>query len=280
MAIYAIGDIQGCYTELQNLLDHIKFSPEIDTLWFAGDLINRGPQSLETLRFIKSLGSSAITVLGNHDLHALAVRAGLKKDKHNTLSSLIKAPDADELFYWLRQQALIHHDTSTNFTMVHAGIPAHWNLKQAISCGNELHEILSGDNFLEFLEHMYGDKPDIWQDDLKGWDRIRYICNAFTRMRYCYPNGRLNLIEKQSPEDTRNKGINELTPWFEMLNRKTQSEKIIFGHWSTLGLRLDNGIHALDTGCLWGNRLTALKIDDKLDYFQVECPKPEFKNKQ
>jgi len=272
MATYAIGDIQGCFTELQDLLEHINFSTDKDTLWFAGDLINRGSQSLETLRFIKSLGENAITVLGNHDLHALAVRAGIKKDKRDSLSSLLNAPDADELFNWLRCQPLIHHDAASNFTVVHAGIPPDWDLASALRYANELQQVLAGEHFLEFLEHMYGDHPDLWQEELSGWERLRYICNAFTRIRYCYPNGRLNLNEKNSPEFVA-KNVNEnIIPWFEVDNRKTKSDKIIFGHWSTLGLRIEEGIYALDTGCLWGRHLTALKIDDDLNYYQVKCP--------
>ncbi len=273
MAIYAIGDVQGCFTELQALLQQINFSSINDTLWFAGDLINRGPNSLETLRFIKSLGNNAITVLGNHDLHALAVRAGIKKDKHDSLSALLNAPDADELFLWLRQQPLIHHDAEINFTLVHAGIPIEWSLNAALGYAGELQKVLSSDHYLEFLNHMYGDLPDVWHENLAGWDRLRYICNGFTRMRYCYPDGRLNLIEKSSPETLAKNSTEELTPWFDIKQRKTKSNNIIFGHWSTLGLKLDYGLYALDTGCLWGKHLTALKIDDELNYYQIKCPK-------
>jgi len=273
MSIYAIGDIQGCLPELHNLLNTINFSEKLDTLWFAGDLINRGPESLETLRFIKSLGDSAVTVLGNHDLHSLAVYAGIKKDKAGSLARLLTAPDARELFDWLRQQPLIHHDSETNFTLVHAGIPVEWDLQSALAYGDELHKVISSDNYLEFLEHMYGDQPDMWQDELTGWDRLRYICNGFTRIRYCFENGRFDLTEKHSPEFVRKNISKDLKPWFELKNRKTKSENIIFGHWSTLGLHLNNGIYALDTGCLWGHQLTALKIDNELNYYQVECPK-------
>jgi len=273
MAIYAIGDIQGCYTELQHILQKIHFSSENDTLWFAGDLINRGPDSLETLRFIKSLGNSAICVLGNHDLHALAVRAGIKKDKQNSLSVLLNAPDADELFNWLRQQVLIHHDPETKFTLVHAGIAPQWDLNTAVKHGAELHAILSGDNYLEFLEHMYGNLPDIWHEDLCSWDRLRYICNSFTRMRYCHTDGRLNLTEKDSPSIVAKNNNENLKPWFEIESRKTKSDNIIFGHWSTLGLLIEDGIYSIDTGCLWGKQLTALKIDNDLNYIQIDCPK-------
>lgn len=275
MTIYAIGDIQGCFTELQNLLKHINFSSDNDTLWFAGDLINRGPKSLETLRFIKSLGKNAITVLGNHDLHALAVRAGIKKDKHGTLSNLLTAPDADELFLWLRKQPLIHFDATLNYTLVHAGIPANWDLKSALKYGTELHEVLASDNYLEFLKNMYGDQPNIWHEDLTGWNRLRYICNGFTRMRYCFENGSLNLTEKNSPDVVSSTSNDNLLPWFDVKNRKTKSENIIFGHWSTLGLKIEDGLYALDTGCLWGNHLTALKIDSSLNYYQVKCPEQQ-----
>jgi len=272
MAIYAIGDIQGCYSELQELLKKIHFSTDKDILWFAGDLINRGPSSLETIRFIKSLGENAITVLGNHDLHALAVQAGIKKDKRKSLADLLSAPDANALFNWLRRQPLIHHDSTVNFTLVHAGIPIEWDLESALAYGFELHQILSSDSYLDFLKHMYGDHPDMWSDDLSGWDRMRYICNGFTRMRYCYQNGQLNLTEKNSPDFVAKNSDENLIPWFEFENRKTKSENIIFGHWSTLGLKLENGIYALDTGCLWGNQLTALRIDHELKHFQVTCP--------
>ncbi len=271
MAIYAIGDVQGCYTDLQNLLSKINFSAINDTLWFAGDLVNRGPNSLETLRFIKSLGDSAVMVLGNHDLHALAVQAGIKKDKRDSLSSLLTASDADELFHWLRNQPLIHHDPELNFTLVHAGIPAEWDLKSALAYGQELHRVLSNDNYIEFLEHMYGNMPDRWDEKLTSWDRLRYICNAFTRMRFCYDDGRLNLTEKNAPEFVAKHSSEPLKPWFELNTRKMQSDKIIFGHWSNLGLRLQNTVFAIDTGCLWGNQLTALKINKELKYYQVNC---------
>jgi len=200
----------------------------------------------------------------------------LKKTNANhsqSLASLLNAPDANELFDWLRKQPLIHYDPDLNFTLVHAGIPVEWDLKSALAYGAELQEVLSGDNYLEFLGHMYGDLPDHWHDNLISWDRLRYICNVFTRMRYCYSDGRLNLSEKNSPDFVKQNTTENLSPWFKMNNRKTKSENIIFGHWSTLGLKIEDGIYALDTGCLWGNQLTALKIDKALNYYQVKCPK-------
>jgi bis(5'-nucleosyl)-tetraphosphatase (symmetrical) len=269
MAVYAIGDIQGCYDELLALLVDIQFDRDQDTLWFCGDLVNRGRQSLDTLRFVRSLGDRAITVLGNHDLHLLAVHAGVKKDKKDSLSEVLEADDVDELIDWLRRQPLLHHNASLGYTLIHAGLPPQWNLKQAILCARELQTVLRGDNYRDFLKVMYGDRPRRWRSELTGWDRLRFICNAFTRLRYCHADGRLALDEKAEP----GRQAADHIPWFEMAERASTEMNIIFGHWSTLGSYHVPGIYALDSGCVWGGQLTALRLDIAEPRFHsIHCP--------
>jgi len=196
VAVYAIGDIQGCYRELRHLLEYLHFDPAQDRLWFTGDLVNRGPQSLETLRFIRGLGSAALTVLGNHDLHLLAAADNPARiKKRDTLNPIFDAPDRDELLLWLRQQPLLHHDAELNFTLVHAGLPPQWDLAQAQACAQEVEQVLRSAAHADFFAHMYGDQPDHWSDDLHGWERLRFITNCLTRLRYCDSEGRsLSLI--------------------------------------------------------------------------------------
>ena len=257
MAIYAIGDIQGCYDHLQRLLEGIDFNPSKDKLWFAGDLVNRGPDSLQTLRFIKSLGDRAVCVLGNHDLSLLALAYGNKRLKHHTLDDVLNAPDREELLFWLRHQKLLHHDKKRAYTLVHAGIYPNWDLKQASNLAKEVETILKSDNYIDFLFNMYGNLPDQWNDNLVGWERLRFITNTFTRMRYCYPDLRLNFSHNNKPGTQ----PNELIPWYEIKNRKISNNDIIFGHWSTLfGNTSKDDVYALDTGCLWGGQLTAMKL--------------------
>jgi len=269
MAIYAIGDLQGCYDSLLRLLEKINFNRNKDMLWFAGDLVNRGPDSLSTLRFVKSLGDRAITVLGNHDLHLLAIAAEHKSTNDSRLSDILNANDGEELLHWLRMQPLLHHDKEINYTLVHAGIYPGWNLKQAQQHAHELETVLRSDNFLDFIFNMYGNLPDKWHADLKGWERLRFICNCFTRMRFCEEDNRLNLISNGAPGS-----IPENTlPWFEVPGRKTLNDKILFGHWSTLGRIAVKNIFALDTGCVWGGQLTTLRIDiEKPVYTSIDCP--------
>jgi bis(5'-nucleosyl)-tetraphosphatase (symmetrical) len=263
MAIFAIGDIQGCWIELQQLLDKINFDPEEDTLWFTGDLVNRGPGSLETLRFVKKLGHSAITVLGNHELHLLAIAYGkFKARKGDTFEALLNAHDRDELIEWIRHLPLMHQDKSLGFAMVHAGLPPQWSIKEAASHAKEVEKCLQSKRFNKFLEKMYGDEPAIWSEKLEGWDRLRFITNGFTRIRYCDKKGHLNLKEKGTPGN-QPKG---LIPWFELPDRQSKSADIVFGHWSSLGFRAENGIYSLDTGCLWGGQLTALRLDGEEMY--------------
>lgn len=269
MATYAIGDLQGCYDSLLRLLDNLKFDSANDTLWFAGDLVNRGPDSLSTLRFVKSLGDHAITVLGNHDLHLLAIAAKHKNTNDKGLKDILSANDAGELLDWLRKQPLLHHDSQLNFTMVHAGIYPEWDLKTAQQSANELEVILRSDDYLEFILNMYGNLPEKWDDKLEGWDRLRFICNSFTRMRYCEKDGTLNFKSHGAPGTHPENTL----PWFDISNRKISEERIVFGHWSTLGEITKKNIYALDTGCVWGGQLTALRLEKKKpEYISVDCP--------
>lgn len=268
MATYAIGDIQGCFKPLQELLTKINFDPQKDTLWFTGDLVNRGPESLETLRYIKNLGDAAITVLGNHDLHLLAVSEGHEKFQHDsdTLNPILQAEDREELLSWLRHQPLVHHDELLNMSMVHAGLPPQWDLDQARVASKEVEDVLRSENYLDFFNHMYGNLPDVWNENLKGHDRLRFIVNCFTRLRFCNEKGKLALSAKGEP-GTQPQG---LIPWYQVPNRQSQNNTILFGHWSTLGLHRDDNVVALDTGCLWGGELTALRLEDN-QVFSLNC---------
>lgn len=268
MATYAIGDLQGCYDALQRLLEELHFDPARDQLWLAGDLVNRGPDSLATLRFVKSLGDSAITVLGNHDLHLLAIAADHKTTKDPGLREILAAPDLDELVDWVRKQPLLHYDAKLGFALVHAGIYPTWTLQQALDYAEELHQVLASDDYLDFIHHMYGNKPKSWRETLSSWDRLRFIVNSFTRMRYCDSDGKLNLKDKGPPGSQRSGSF----PWFDMPNRKTVNERILFGHWSTAGGLERQDVYALDTGCIWGGDLTALQLDAPSQYISIACP--------
>lgn len=269
MATYAIGDIQGCYDQLQALLEKVAFDPADDRLWLTGDLVNRGPRSLEVLRFVRNLGERAVTVLGNHDLHLLAVwqhRDRLKRS--DSLEPVLAAPDGDELLHWLRRQPLMHDDPALGFAMVHAGLSPQWDLPTAMACAEEVNAVLRGDRFTDFLAHMYGNRPDRWSPTLTGWDRLRYAVNCFTRLRYCSADGRLEFRQKDAP-GSQPAGY---LPWFEVPGRRHAGREIIFGHWSTLGLYRGHGVRALDTGCLWGGALTALRLEDGA-VLQIPCPR-------
>ena len=275
MAVYAIGDIQGCFTALQSLLEKIKFDSSVDKLWFTGDLVNRGPESLEALRFVKDLGASAITVLGNHDLHLLAVAHGLKKhNKRDTLSAVLDDPDCDKLLQWLTKQPLIHHDPALNATMIHAGLYPGWDLATALELGKEVGAILTSNELPVFLEKMYGNHPASWSNELTGWDRARVITNCFTRLRYCDDKGQMDMAEK-GPPGSQADGLN---PWYHYLPDNHDFGDIVFGHWSTLAagnidaIKLKNRVFALDTGCLWGGLLTALRLDGpEKTLYSVTC---------
>lgn len=258
MAIYAIGDVQGCFAELQALLVEIAFNPKKDTLWFTGDLVNRGPASLEVLRFVKSLDKRQVTVLGNHDLHLLAVAYDVARiHRGDTLNAILTAPDKKELLDWLRERPLLHVEQS--YVLVHAGLAPMWTLADAIDLAREVETVLRSDMPQLLLKHMYGDKPDYWQPDLVGNERWRCIVSYFTRMRFCHRNGQLDLAYKG---ELINKPAN-LIPWFAVPGRVNANEKIIFGHWAALGGKTETpNTFALDTGCVWGKTLTAMRLED------------------
>lgn len=262
MADYAIGDVQGCYEPLQRLLERIDFDEKSDRLWFAGDLVNRGPDSLAVLRFIYSLPLLPQISLGNHDLHLLGSLFGERpwQGPDDTLREVINAPDGEELGHWLRKQPLLCYSSQLNVVMCHAGIAPLWDLTQAIDLAHELEEILAGSHYRAYLTQMYGNKPDLWSNELVGIDRLRMITNYFTRMRFCNNLGQLDLSYKGGIA----KAPSTLYPWYEVPHRKEIEADIVFGHWAALeGICPKPRIHAIDTGCLWGGRLTALRLQDK-----------------
>jgi bis(5'-nucleosyl)-tetraphosphatase (symmetrical) len=269
MAVYAIGDIQGCYEELLELLATLRFDREHDRLWFVGDLVNRGPKSLETLRFVRELGPAAITVLGNHDLHLLAAAHGIRPESidDDTLEPILAAPDRGILIDWLRHLPLLHYDGNLGYLMVHAGLPPQWDLKLAQHCAGEVETVLRGDRLESFLSRMYGNKPKQWSAELDGWDRLRFIINCFTRMRFCDRNGRLEL-KSSGPPGSQPEGY---YPWFEIPSRASADINIIFGHWSTLRPSNVPGVYPIDQGCLWGGQLTALRIDTPPERIALPC---------
>ena len=268
MSHYVIGDVQGCFDELQALLRHIHFDQSSDTLWITGDLVNRGPQSLEVLRFFKALGASHKIVLGNHDLHLLAVAFGVAQPKaEDTFDAILAAPDRDELIDWLRRRSLLHYDQELNCVMTHTGLPPIWTLSKARQLALEVEAVLHGETPAFFLKAMYGNQPAQWDDHLVGMERLRCITNYLTRMRFCDVNGRLDLSYKGEivgkPAD--------LYPWFELPSRLAIKERIVFGHWAALNGKTGlPDIYALDTGCVWGGSLTALRLEDG-ECFSVSC---------
>lgn len=264
MAIYAIGDVQGCHAELLALLEKIAFDPARDQVWFVGDLVNRGPKSLETLRTIRDLGPAAVSVLGNHDLHLLAVAAGISRTKHrDTFGAVLTAPDRDALLDWLRHRPLLH--ANAEFYLIHAGLPPQWTVEQARELAREAEQAIQGENHHKFLARMYGNQPDRWDDSLTEVDRLRFIVNSFTRLRYCTLGGRADFNQKGRP-GTQPAG---LLPWFDVPGRRSQGAKIIFGHWSTLGFHVSRDAVCLDTGCLWGGELTALRLNGNFERIAV-----------
>ncbi|MCG6863613.1 MAG: symmetrical bis(5'-nucleosyl)-tetraphosphatase [Chromatiaceae bacterium] len=257
MATYAIGDVQGCYEKLLRLLDSLRFDRARDHLWFVGDLVNRGPDSLATLRFVRDLGDRAITVLGNHDLHLLALAAGnARQAKRSNLEAVLQASDRDELLDWLRNRSLMHFDERKNFALIHAGLPPQWDLLDALARAREVEAVLRGPDYQDFLHAMYGDEPARWSSALSGVDRLRFITNCFTRLRYCDASGTLTLKEKAAP-GSQPRGF---MPWFEVPGRASRDIRIIFGHWSTLGYVAEHNIWSLDTGCVWNGQLTAIRV--------------------
>jgi len=257
MSHYVIGDIQGCYDEFRHLLDLVAFDPPRDRLWLVGDLVNRGPDSLGVLRTVKALGTDAVTVLGNHDLHLLTVAAGHRNaHRHDTLDSILRAPDRDELLTWLRTRPLVVRED--NLLLVHAGLLPSWTSATALMLSREVEAMLRSDAHDDFLRHLYGDQPARWNDALTGYDRLRVIVNACTRLRYCAADDTMDLAEKRGPEHA----PPGYAPWFAHPERKSAGVTVLCGHWSTLDLLLAPRVAMLDSGCLWGGALTALRIDD------------------
>jgi bis(5'-nucleosyl)-tetraphosphatase (symmetrical) len=260
VATYAIGDVQGCYDELSRLLDKIRFDPAADRLWFTGDLVNRGPRSLKVLRLVRKLGDRAVTVLGNHDLHLVAARARGKARAGDTFQDVLEADDCDELLAWLRRRPLLH--VEGRWAMVHAGLAPQWSLTRAQAvCTAASRVVASSRSDVFFREHMYGNAPDTWSDRLRDWDRLRFVINCCTRLRVCSAAGRLQLDytgpPRGAPASTR--------PWFALSARRSRGATIVFGHWSTLGPVHwpRHRVYGLDTGCVWGRKLTALRLDDR-----------------
>lgn len=262
MAVYAIGDLQGCYDPFRRLLDAIEFEPGKDTLWLAGDLVNRGPKSLKTLRFVRDLGDSAITVLGNHDLHLLALEAGAVRfgNRFGSLEKLLDAQDAAELCEWLRQRPLAHYDKKLKTLLVHAGTHPNWTMKKTLARAAEVEAALQSDDYPNVLGRMYGNAPNKWSGKLSGYKRLRFIINCLTRMRMVTADNRLELKFSGSPYRAR-KG---LRPWFEGDRLAWEGKRIVFGHWSALGLIVLPDLISLDTGCVWGRQLTAVRLDKRL----------------
>jgi bis(5'-nucleosyl)-tetraphosphatase (symmetrical) len=265
MTIYAIGDVQGCWRELEHLLDELDYSPARDRLWFVGDLVNRGPDSAAVLRYVKQLGDHAVVVQGNHDLHLLALAAGYAKRRpDDTLEPILVAPDRDELLEWLRFRPLLH--VENGFLMVHAGLLPAWTVGQAQELAAEVEAELRAKRYRLFLAELYGSKPNSWRDDLKGMDRLRVIVNAMTRLRFCTPEGVMDFSAKGGTEQA----PAGYMPWFDVPTRRTRGVPIVCGHWSALGLCVRPDLLALDTGCVWGGSLTAIRLDDRR-IFQSPC---------
>ena len=266
MATYAVGDIQGCFNSLERLLDNCSFDPAVDRLWLVGDLVNRGPKSLETLRFVKQLGAAALTVLGNHDLYLLMVAEGAVKGrgKDDTLQPILDAPDCDELLDWLRHQPLCH--VEGDYCMVHAGLLPQWTPARARVLAREVESALQGKKYRKFIANMWGSKPNCWSDDLAGWPRLRVIVNAMTRMRFCSADG---VMDFNAKGETSNAPAGYL-PWFEVPGRRSADTTLVTGHWSALGLKVTDNLLALDSGCLWGGHLSAMRLEDRR-LFQVDC---------
>lgn len=271
MATYAIGDVQGCFSELQQLLQTIAFDPTQDHLWFAGDLVNRGPDSLAVLRFVHQLGHRAITVLGNHDLHLLALYYTDTPAKRNdTLQDVLNAPDVSQLMDWLRHQPLVHVDSTRRWCMSHAGIPPHWSIRKTQRLAHEVETVLQGNDHIAFFQSMYGNQPNQWNKRLTGQDRYRVIVNYLTRMRFINAQQELDLVSKE--------GLDQAPagyyPWFDDRGSQQRKTRLLFGHWAALeGHVSHDGIFALDTGCVWGGHLSALRLDDQ-QWFRVPASQP------
>ena len=267
VSTYAIGDIQGCYDELRSLLDRIGFAPSRDRLWLVGDLVNRGPRSLEVLRYVRSLGSAAVVVLGNHDLHLVALAKGHARAREDdTLEEVLRAPDSRDLIAWVQSWPLIHVEGGR--VMVHAGLLPSWSVPTAQALAGEVERTLRGAAADDFIAHLYGSRPDRWNDALTGHDRLRVTVNAMTRMRFCSPEG---VMEFQSKGETRDAPPGYL-PWFDVPGRQSAAATLVVGHWSALGYLQRPDLIALDSGCVWGGALSAVCLEDGR-LFQVPCPR-------
>ena len=266
MTTWAIGDIQGCFDEFQALLRAIEFRPDRDRLWLVGDLVNRGPRSLDTLRYVHALGDGAVTVLGNHDLHLLAVAAGHGRLKRgDTLDAVLTAPDRDVLLDWLRSRPLFHFDPALDVAMVHAALAPGWDIAVAAALAGEIQAALASDAD-GYFEHMYGDSAHRWSDGLRGWQRLRVITDYLTRVRFCRPDGTYDMRSK-GPPGTQPEGY---LPWYALPSRASAGTPIVFGHWSSLGIMDTDNVYALDTGCVWGRQLSALCLEDRR-WVSVDC---------
>ena len=268
MSTFAISDVQGCLDELIALLELIRFDRRRDRLWFVGDLVNRGPDSLGVLRSVRGLGERATVVLGNHDLHLLAVAAGVGRDlkRKDTITDVLDAKDRDELLDWLRVRPLVHSDPQVGFAMVHAGFPPQWTLAQALEYSGEVVAALARRPDAVYRD-MYGDGPDRWEDSLRGGERLRFIINCCTRLRFVQPEGIVNLRLKVGPAQAPSPWV----PWFRAPNRRTAGDRIVCGHWSALGFSVAANVWSIDTGCVWGDRLTALKLGPTPEASSVPC---------
>jgi bis(5'-nucleosyl)-tetraphosphatase (symmetrical) len=266
MTTYAIGDIQGCHSSLLRLLDCLGASSNDSRFLFVGDLINRGPQSLQTIRKIKVSGNKTKVLLGNHDLHLLAVAHGIRQNhRSDTVQEILDAPDRKDLLDWLRHQPLALFEDG--HLLVHAGVLPQWTVKKTLALAQEVESTLRGPNWLDFLQHMYGNEPARWRDDLQGYDRLRCIVNALTRIRFCSVDGTMEFTTKEDSTPPESGYM----PWFDVPGRKTADTPIVFGHWSTLGLLQRPNLLGIDTGCVWGGKLTAVRLEDHA-IFQVDCP--------
>jgi len=265
-SIWMIGDIQGCCAPLEQLLAHPDLAGDPEArFWFAGDLVNRGPQSLASLRRIMALDDRSVAVLGNHDLHLLAAAAGVRKpSKSDTLDEILQAPDVDDLIDWLRYRPLAHFEHG--HLLVHAGVLAKWDAAKTLALAEEVQQALRGPNWRKALQKMYGNEPVAWKEDHKGGKRMRVIINALTRIRLCTPMGHMEFDTKVAP----GAWPAGLIPWFDVPNRATRDITVVFGHWSTLGLLMRDDVICLDSGCIWGGALSAVRLQDR-KLVQIAC---------